>query len=146
MKKISVFLLKSLVALVGIGTLFFLLWEPHLEGRNVNATLFEIYFNDPFLVYAYIASIPFFIILYQILKILGYAGENNILSSEIMKALRTIKYSAMSIIGFVVIGEIFIMLSESDDRAGGVFIGFLVTIVSVGITLVATRFERIYDK
>ena len=44
----------------GIGALAFLLWEPHLEGRNANATPYELYFNDPFLAYAYVASVSFF--------------------------------------------------------------------------------------
>lgn len=48
---------------LGISTLALMLWEPHLEGRNVNATLFEIYFRDPFLAYAYTASIVFFVAL-----------------------------------------------------------------------------------
>jgi uncharacterized membrane protein YraQ (UPF0718 family) len=53
------------VVLMGIGTLVLLLWEPQIEGRNAHATLYQIYFNDPFLAYAYIASIAFFVALYQ---------------------------------------------------------------------------------
>ena len=65
MKRSSTTFLQVVIVLVGIGTLALMLWEPHLEGRNVNATLFQIYFNDPFLVYAYIGSIAFFVALYQ---------------------------------------------------------------------------------
>ena len=50
--------LQFVIALVGIGALALLLWDPHIEGRNAHATLFEIYFKDPFLACAYIASIP----------------------------------------------------------------------------------------
>jgi hypothetical protein len=129
--------------LIGIGTLALLLWEPHLEGRNVNATLFEIYFKDPFLAYAYIASIPFFVALYQAFKLLGYAGQNKVFSEAAVKALRTIKYCAIAIIGFVAVGEIFIMLGNSDDRAGGVFMGILITFGSIVIATAAAMFERI---
>ncbi|MEK7514868.1 MAG: hypothetical protein AAB608_00605 [Patescibacteria group bacterium] len=59
MKPLPTLFLKAAIVLIGIGALAFLLIEPHFEGRNVNATLFEIYFRDPFLAYAYIASIPF---------------------------------------------------------------------------------------
>src|SRR5438876_9302805 len=100
-----------------------MLWEPHLEGRNVHATPFEIYFKDPFLAYAYIASIPFFVALFQAFKVLGYAGQNKVFSQAAVKALRTIKYCAIAIIGFVAIGELFIVFGNSDDRAGGVFLG-----------------------
>ena len=43
-----------------------------------------------------------------------------------MKALRTIKYCAIAIIGFVVGAEayFFIVMRGKDDIAGGVFMGF----------------------
>ena len=63
--------LQVVIVLIGIGALALMLWEPHIEGRNAHATLFEIYFKDPFLAYAYIASIPFFVALYQAFKVLG---------------------------------------------------------------------------
>src|SRR5882757_4418154 len=63
--------LQAVIVLIGIGALALMLWEPHIEGRNAHATLFEIYFKDPFLAYAYIASIPFFVALYQAFKVLG---------------------------------------------------------------------------
>lgn len=74
MKRSSILFLQAVVVLIGIGVFVFMLWEPHIEGRNANATLFEIYFQDPFLAYAYTASIAFFVALYQVFKLLGYIG------------------------------------------------------------------------
>ena len=142
MKRSSIFL-QGVIVLIGIGVLALMLWEPHIEGRNAHATLFEIYFKDPFLAYAYIASTPFFVALYQACKVLGYAGQNKVFSQAAVKALRTIKYCAISIIGFVAVGEIFIMLGNSDDRAGGVFMGILITFGSIVIAAAAAMFERI---
>src|SRR5881394_4517371 len=127
MKRSSTIFLQVVIVLIGIGALALLLWEPHIEGRNAHATLFEIYFNDPFIAYVYIGSIPFFVALYQAFKVLGYAGQNKVFSQAAVKALRTIKFCAISIIGFVAVGVIFIMLGDSDDRAGGVFMGILIT-------------------
>src|SRR6267378_1453117 len=110
MKRGSTIFLQAVILLLGVGVFALLLWEPNLEGRNVNATLFEIYFKDPFLAYAYIGSIPFFVALYQGFKVLGYAGQNKVFSQAAVKALRTIKYCAIAIIGFVAVEEIFIML------------------------------------
>src|SRR5213593_4111093 len=137
MKRGSILFLKAVLVLIGIGALALMLWEPHIEGRNAHATLFEIYFKDPFLAYAYMASIPFFVALYQAFKVLGYVGQNRVFSPGAVKALRTIKFCAISIIGFVVGGEIFIMLSNSDDRAGGVFMGILITFGSIVIATAA---------
>jgi hypothetical protein len=143
MKRSSIAFLQVVIALIGIGALAFLLWEPQVEGRNAHATLFQIYFKDPFLAYAYIGAIPFFVALYQALKVLGYVGQNRVFSQAAVKALRTIKYCAVAIIGFVAVGEIFILFGNSDDRAGGVFMGVLITFGSVVIGAAAAMFERI---
>ena len=143
MKRSSTVLLQIVIVLISIGALAFMLWEPHIEGRNAHATLFEIYFKDPFLAYAYLASILFFVALYQAFKVLGYIGQNKAFSQTTVKALRTIKFCALGIIGFVAVGELFIMLGNSDDRAGGVFIGILITFGSVVIATAAAMFERI---
>ena len=135
--------LQGVIVLIGIGALALLLWEPHIEGRNAHATLFEIYFNDPFLAYAYLASMPFFVALYQAFKVLGYIRQNKAFSQATVKALRTIKFCALGIIGFVAVGELFIMLNDSDDRAGGVFIGILITFGSVVSATAVAMFERI---
>jgi hypothetical protein len=143
MRRRSTIFLQAVVVLIGIGALALMLWEPHIEGRNAHATLFQIYFNDPLLAYAYIASIPFFVALHQAFRALGYAGQNKVFSPAAVKALRTIKYCAILIIGFIVVGEIFIMLGNSDDRAGGVFMGLLVTFGSIVIAAAAAMFERV---
>src|SRR6266540_2929288 len=131
MKRSLTIFLQIVIVLIGIGALALMLWEPHIEGRNVHATLFEIYFKDPFLALVYVGSIPFFVALYQAFKVLGYAGQNKIFSPAAVKALRTIKYCALAIIGFVVLEEIVIMLNHgNDDPAGGVFMGVLIIFVT----------------
>ena len=142
MKRSSTFL-QVVIVLIGIGALALMLWEPHIEGRNAHATLFEIYFKDPFLAYAYIASIPFFVALYQAFKVLGYVRQNKTFSQATVKALRTIKYCAIAIIGFVAVGVIFIMFGDKDDRPAGVFMRILITFVSIVIAAAAAVFERV---
>ena len=143
MGRTSTAFLQGVLVLVAVGALALLLWEPHVEGRNAHATAFEIYFKDPFLAYAYVASIPFFVALYQGFRLLGYARQNKVFSEPAVKALRTIKFCAIAIIGFVAVGEIFILMQDSDDRAGGVFMGVLITFGSVVIAAAAATFERI---
>jgi len=143
-KRSSTVFLQIVIVLIGVGALALLLWEPQIEGVNAHATNFEIYFKDPFLALVYIGSIPFFAALYQAFKVLGYAGHNKIFSKEAVKSLRTIKYCALAIIGFVVVEEIFILLNHgSDDPAGGVFMGVLITFGSIVIATAAAMFERI---
>src|SRR5437764_1654685 len=114
-KRSSTTFLQVVVVLIGIGALAIMLWEPHVEGRNAHATLFEIYFKDPFLAYAYIGSIPFFVALYQAFKVLGYVRQNKTFSQATVKALGTIKYCAIGIIGVVSVGVIFMMFGDRGE-------------------------------
>jgi len=144
MKRSSTIFLQVVVVLIGIGALALLLWEPQVEGVNAHATNFEIYFKDPFLALVYLGSIPFFVALYQAFKLLGYAGRNKVFSPAAVKALRTIKYCALAIIGFVVVEEFFIMLNHGDDdAAGGVFMGVLISFGSIVVATAAAMFERV---
>ncbi len=143
-KRSSTIFLQIVVMALSIGALAFLLWEPHLEGRNAHATLFQIYFNDPFLVYAYTGSIAFFVGLYQVFKLLGYIGRNEVFSVDSVKAVRTIKYCARIIVGFVVAAEAYLFIVRpGDDIAGGVFIGLLIIFVSGVVATAAVVFEKI---
>lgn len=135
--------LQAVIVLAGIGALALMLWEPHLEGRNARATLFEIYFKDPFLAYAYLASVPFFAALYQAFKVLGCIGQDKAFSPAAVDALRTIRFCALAVVGFVALGEIFIMLSASDDRAGGVVVGILIAFGFAVLAAAAAVFERV---
>lgn len=144
MKRSSTIFLQIVIVLIGIGSLLLLLWEPHLEGRNVNATLFEIYFKDPFLAYIYIGSIAFFSALYQAFKLLGNIGRDEVFSLSSVMALRTIKYCALIIIGFILGAEayIFIAIRGTDDTAGGVAMGMAILFVSAVVATTATVFEK----
>ncbi len=146
MKRSSTIFLQIVIVLIAIAAIALLLWEPHLEGRNKDATLFEIYFKDPFLALVYAGSIPFFIALYQAFRVLGYVGRNKAFSPEVVKALRTIKFCALAIIGFVVVEEIVIMLmnnGDNDNPGAPIFLGTLIIFPSIVVAAAAAMFERI---
>jgi len=142
MNRSATIFLQIVIVVVGIAVLAFLLWEPHVEGVNARATLFEMYL-DLFIAYAYLASIPFFVALYQAFKLLGYARQNRVFSHEAVKALRTIKYCALAMIGFVAVSVIFMIHGERDDRPAGVFMRMLITFPTIVVAAAAAMFERI---
>jgi hypothetical protein len=146
MKRSSTLFLQIVVVLIGVAALALLLWEPHLEGRNKNATLFEVYFQDPFLALVYAGSIPFFIAIYQAVRALGFVGRNDVFSPEVVTALRTIRYCALAIIGFVVVEEIWILVmneGDGDDPGAPIFMGLLIVLPSIVVATTAAMFERI---
>ena len=141
MKRNSTIFLQVVTVLIGMGVLAFMLWEPHIEGRNVNATLFEIYFKDPFLAYAYIASIAFFVGLWETYKLWGHMGRNEVSNS--VKALGKIKNCARTLVAFIVAAEAYLFIARpEDDIAGGVFMGLLGIATAGIVAIVATRFEK----
>ena len=143
MNRGSILFLKAVVVLIGAGALALLLWEPQIEGVNKNATQFEIYFNDPFLAYVYIASIPFFVALYQAFKVLGYAGQNRVLSHDAVMALRIIKHCAITIICFVALSILFMVRGDPDDRPAGLFMRILITFPSIVVATAMVVLERV---
>jgi len=144
MKRRSTIFLQIVIVLLGAGVFALLLWEPQLEGRNVNATQFEIYFKDPFLAYIYLAFVPFFIAIYQAFKLLGYTRLNEIFSERSVRAFRIIKICAITTALFIVGAEayIFIFVRGTDDVAGGVMMGAFIILVFAIIATAAGVFER----
>ena len=142
----SLLFLRAVLLLVGVGGLAGLLWEPQVEGRNVHADQFTIYFRDPFLAYVYVGSLPFFFGLYQAFKLLGYVGQGQAFSPAAITALRHIKYCALAVIGFIVGGEAYILFGVvSDDRAGGVAMGVFTGFACVVTATAAAVLERVFQ-
>ena len=147
-KRSATIFLQVVIVLIGVVVLALMLWEPHLEGRNAHATTFEIYFKDPFLAYAYTASIAFFVALYQAFTLLGYIGRNQVFSLDSVRALRIIKYCAIALVAMIgaAVAYLFIAVRGKDDIAGGVAMGVLMSFVSVVIATAAAVFERLLQK
>ncbi|OGZ02733.1 MAG: hypothetical protein A2946_04100 [Candidatus Liptonbacteria bacterium RIFCSPLOWO2_01_FULL_53_13] len=142
MKKSSTIFLQVVIVLIGIGALALMLRFPLTEGRAVNLDLFSIY-ADPFIVYMYLASIAFFVALYQAFKLLGLIGQNKVFSLNSVKALRNIKYCAIILSASIVMAMLYIMMSHGDDdAAGAIAMGIVTTFVSIVIATAAAVFER----
>jgi len=144
-KKLPTVFLQAIVVLIGIGALVFMLWEPHLEGVNANATtLREIYFDDPFLAYAYLSSIAFFTVLYQAFKVLGLVRNNMTFSTATLKAVSTIKFCAAALIVLILAPLAYLLIARpEDDIAGGVVMGLGILLISTITAAAAAMFERV---
>lgn len=145
MKRGSTLFLKIVLLLISIGALAIMIRFPQIEGRATNLDLISIY-KDPFIIYIYIASIPFFIALYQAFKLLGYIDKNKIFSQVSVNAVRNIKFCGVSIVAFIVGAEAYLFIverSKSDDMAGGVMMGLFIIFVSVIIATAAAVFQKL---
>jgi hypothetical protein len=137
-------LLQAAIVLIGIVALAVMIRIPLTEGRAANLDLFSIY-ADPFIIYGYIASIPFFIALYKTFNLLGYFGQNKAFSLNSVKALRNIKYCAIALGILIVMAGLYIRVfhDKEDDPAGFLAICLLTTFVSLVVATAVTVFEKI---
>ena len=144
MKRSATLFLKAVILLIAVLALAAMLWEPQIEGRNVNADQFSIYFRDPFLAYAYAASIPFFMALYQAFKLLGYIERNQVFSQTSVRALRNIKYCALTLSGSIFLGVLFVRIFNSgDDAAGFTALSMVAIFASIVIATAAAVFQKL---
>lgn len=135
--------LQVATVLFGIAVLTFLLWEPHVEGRNAHATPFEIYFHDPFLAYVYLGSIAVFIAIYRAFGLFGQLRQNQPVTKATVAALRIIQRCALIVIGFVAGGMIFIfMMGDKDDRPAGFAMGLFIAVMSGMIATIAAMLAQ----
>ncbi|MES3031771.1 MAG: DUF2975 domain-containing protein [Patescibacteria group bacterium] len=147
MKRNSTIFFQVVVVALGILALATMIRLPLTEGRALNLDLFSIY-SDPFIVYGYLASIAFFVALQQVFKLLGYIGQNKVFSLDSVKALRNIKYCAITLSILIVLAALYIMMfhADGDDPAGFIAMCIVTTFISIVIATLAARFERVLQK
>ena len=144
MKQSSTIFLRGVIVLIGIVALAIMIRFPSTEGRAANLDLFNIY-SDPFILYGYAASIPFFIALYKAFKLLGYIGQNKAFSLNSVRTLRSIKYCAIVLSIFIVMAGLCIRIfhDKDDDPAGFLAMCIVTTFVSLVVATAVAVFEKI---
>lgn len=143
MKRGSTLFLKFSLVLIAFIAVFALIRFPQTEGRAKDLDLISIY-ADPLIIYSYIAVVPFFIALYQLFKLLGYVDKNKVFSEAAVKAVKTIKYCALSIPLFIFLALVYIRLFvHGDDVAGPTGLGIIVSFIFIVFATGAGVFQRI---
>ena len=143
MKKGSTLFLKTVILLIGIGVLAGLVWFPQTEGRAANLDLISIY-KDPFIIYIYIGSIPFFVGLYQAFKLLNLIDANKAFSQSAVNTLINMKLASLALIGFIALALLYIrFFAHGDDPAGPTALGILASFAAIVIATAAAVFQKL---
>lgn len=147
MKRGSTLFLKLVIVLLALVVLTWMVVFPRSEGAAVNRDLISIY-TDPFVIYLYIAWIPFFVALYQAIRLLGFVEKNTVFSQAAVDAVRKIKYCAIAYIGFIVVGISYVwamarLSNGDDDPAGFVAIGLVLIFASSVIATAAAVLQKL---
>ena len=135
--------LKVAVILIGIPVLalciFGLPWTANEAAKHYPA-----YFLYPVLIGLYAAAIPFFFALYQTLKLLSYIDKNKAFSELSVKALKNIKYCAITISTlYVVVMPLLYIMAEVDDAPGIILIGLVIIFTSMVIAVFAAVLQKL---
>jgi hypothetical protein len=143
MKKGSTLFLKIVLLLVAIGALVGMLWFPLTEGRAANLDLVSIY-ADPLIIYGFIASAPFFVGLYQAFILLNLIDGNKAFSQAAVNTLKNMKFAALALIGFIVVGVLYIrFFVHGDDPAGPTMLGIIASFAAIVIATACGVFEKL---
>lgn len=101
-------ILKLAVVIIGIVVFFLcIFWLPWLARDTAQMNPEYGYLRYPVLIGMYITAIPFYIALYQALKLLNYIESKNAFTQLTIESLKYIKHSAIMIIILYVIGFTF---------------------------------------
>jgi len=143
MKKGSTLFLKFVLCLLAIGAFVGLIWFPQTEGAAKNLDLISIY-TDPFIIYIYIGSIPFFVGVYQAFKLLNFIDAHKAFSQGAVNTLKNIKFASLSLIGFIALALFYIRFAaQGDDPAGPTALGIIVSFAVAVIATAAAVFQKL---
>ncbi|MVX67452.1 DUF2975 domain-containing protein [Clostridium chromiireducens] len=143
MKRYSTIFLKLAVIFIGTPVLalciFGSIW---LVNNPVNPDYAHILY--PIIIGILASVVPFFVALYQALRLLGYIDKNISFSELSVKALKNIKYCAVTICTLYVILMPFVYLvAEKDDAPGLIIIGMAPIFASLVIAVFTAVLQRL---
>ncbi|WP_284035713.1 DUF2975 domain-containing protein [Neobacillus sp. 114] len=145
MKQVSTLFLKIAVILIGIPVLalcIFLVPELGKLATKLLPGFASIKYLVSIVFYA--SAIPFYFALYQAFKLLRYIDKNIAFSQISVKALKNIKYCAITISCLhVLVLPLFYLFAEKDDAPGVIFVGMVVPFASMVIAVFAAVLQKL---
>ncbi|NTU15715.1 DUF2975 domain-containing protein [Bacillus subtilis] len=145
MNRMSTIFLKIALVLIGIPILALCIFLVP-KVANYSAELFPniAYIKYLVFIYLYVTAIPFYFALYQAFKLLSYIDKNKAFSSLSVRALKNIKYCAVTISIFYAAGmPVFYLMAEIDDAPGIIVIGLVIIFASMVIAVFAAVLQKL---
>lgn len=139
MKKSSTLFLKLVILLIGVAVLGLCIFMLPAGIMSDNVGYYR-----PILIGMYIPAIPFFIALFQAIKILSLIDKNKVFSQSCVNALKNIKYCGIAISVLYAFGMPYIYYAaERDDAPGVILIGLVFIFASAVVATAAGVFQRL---
>jgi hypothetical protein len=139
MERGSTIFLRGVIFLIGLGVLVLCVFVLPAVISSERTGYYR-----PILYGMYVPAIPFFIALYQALKLLGYIDKNKAFSPLSVKVLQNIKYCAIAIAALYTAGMPYIYIAaERDDAPGVIVIGLVIIFASFVVAVFAALLQRL---
>lgn len=92
----------------------------------------------------YITAVPFFVALWQAIKLLGYIDKNTAFSDRSVQALKNIKYCAMIISAvYVVFVPLLFPIADADDAPGLIIMGAVIACAPITVAVFAAVLQKL---
>ncbi len=145
MKRVSTNFLRLVIFLIGLGVLalcIFALPAMWKGGSEEFPTASQAVFL--IMIGLYATAVPFFIALWQALKLLSYIDQNKAFSDLSVKALRNIKYCAIAIT-ILYMGDVPLLypIADADDAPGLIIIGAVIACAPLVVAVFAAVLQKL---
>lgn len=148
MKQVSTFFLKLAVIFIGIPVLALCVFLVPKIGNFAGELYPDItYMKSLVLIDMYAAAIPFYFALYRAFNLLSYIDKNQAFSELSVKALKNIKYCALTISTLYLLGmPLCYLMAERVDPPSFIPIGLVIIFASMVIAVFAAVLQRLLQE
>lgn len=139
MKQASTLFLR--IVIIGIGAImaFFCILAMSVALRSDNTDYYK-----PILICLSIPAIPFFIALWQSIKILNLIDAQKAFSAMSVRAFKNIRNCALIISGLFAVGmPLFYRAADQDDAPGVIVIGLIIALASFVIATFSAVLQKL---
>lgn len=151
MKQVPTMFLKIIVITMGIPVIALCLYglpkivlEAFSHASNGNSLGYIVLTT---LVVIYITTVPFFLGLYETVKLLTYIEKDQAFSQASVTALTKIKnYGKLISVLYAVILPFLYIIAERDDAPGLILIGIVISGASFAVAVFASVLQRLLQK
>ncbi|MCT1905371.1 DUF2975 domain-containing protein [Oceanobacillus sojae] len=146
MPKSSTAFLKTVIYLMGIIMLTLsVILIPQIVNHISDGPSMVKWIIYPVMIGVFLTTIPFYMALYQALKLLRLIDQNQTFSEEAVFTLKRIKQCALTITGIYILIMPFIYLfAEKDDAPGAIIIGMVPMFVSFVVAVFASLLQKLF--
>jgi len=143
-KRETIFL-KLAVFLIGAPVLALCIFVLPWIAKDAAESGWELaYFLYGILIVMYVSAIPFFVALYQAFQLLNYIDKNKAFSELSVRALKIIKFCAITISGLYLASmPFFYLIGEIDDAPGVIVIGMVLTFAPMVVAVFAAVLQKL---